>query len=176
MCRAAFMQCADFAAACAAAINFSTPTRIQQSVIPVLLAGRDVLASAPTGSGKTLSYIAPVVHQIQVLVRILGSRVLEAMLTGLMRLCPCASQPRDCNCRLSDIKGSPLHCKCSSRPSTHCCCHRLPCCGEVQALLPRVSRQSGTHAVIMAPTRELCIQIYDVLALILRRYHWVVCA
>jgi hypothetical protein len=26
----------------------------------------------------------------------------------------------------------------------------------------------------MAPTRELCIQIYDVLALILRRYHWVV--
>jgi ATP-dependent RNA helicase DDX31/DBP7 len=44
----------------------------------------------------------------------------------------------------------------------------------MQALLPRVSRQSGTHAVIMAPTRELCIQIYDVLALILRRYHWVV--
>ena len=44
----------------------------------------------------------------------------------------------------------------------------------MQALLPRVSRQSGTHAVVMAPTRELCIQIYDVLALILRRYHWVV--
>ena len=44
----------------------------------------------------------------------------------------------------------------------------------MQALLPRVSRQSGTHAIVMAPTRELCIQIYDVLALILRRYHWVV--
>lgn len=37
-----------------------------------------------------------------------------------------------------------------------------------------MSRQSGTFAVVMAPTRELCIQIYDVLALILRRYHWVV--
>ena len=60
------MRCADCGAACTAAINFSTPTRIQQSVIPVLLAGRDVLASAPTGSGKTLAYIAPVVHQIQV--------------------------------------------------------------------------------------------------------------
>ena len=63
---------ADCGAACAAAINFSTPTRIQQSVIPVLLAGRDVLASAPTGSGKTLAYIAPIVHQIQVPLDTLG--------------------------------------------------------------------------------------------------------
>jgi len=43
------------------------PTRIQQAVLPVMLGGRDVLASAPTGSGKTLSYIAPVVHHIQVI-------------------------------------------------------------------------------------------------------------
>jgi len=50
-----------------AAINFSVPTRIQQAVLPVMLGGRDVLASAPTGSGKTLSYIAPVVHHIQVI-------------------------------------------------------------------------------------------------------------
>lgn len=37
-----------------------------------------------------------------------------------------------------------------------------------------MTRQSGTHTVVMAPTRELCIQIYDVLSLVLRRYHWVV--
>jgi superfamily II DNA/RNA helicase len=52
--------------AAAAAINFMTPTRIQQAVIPLLLAGRDVLASAPTGSGKTLSFVAPIAHYIQV--------------------------------------------------------------------------------------------------------------
>ncbi len=46
--------------------------------------------------------------------------------------------------------------------------------GAPQSITPRVTRQSGTHTVIMAPTRELCIQIYDVLSLVLRRYHWVV--
>lgn len=66
-CRQTGPTASGMQAACVAtaAINFNVPTRIQQSVIPVMLAGRDVLASAPTGSGKTLAYIAPVVHQIQ---------------------------------------------------------------------------------------------------------------
>ena len=37
-----------------------------------------------------------------------------------------------------------------------------------------MTRQSGTHAVVVVPTRELCLQILDVLALVLRRYHWLV--
>lgn len=47
------------------AINFTAPTRIQQAVLPVMLARRDVLASASTGSGKTLAYVAPIVNVIQ---------------------------------------------------------------------------------------------------------------
>ena len=43
-----------------------------------------------------------------------------------------------------------------------------------QGQQPRLSRGEGTHAVILAPTRELCLQICDVLALLLRRYHWLV--
>ena len=39
---------------------------------------------------------------------------------------------------------------------------------------PRLNRGDGTFAIIVAPTRELCIQINDVLSLILRRYHWLV--
>ena len=45
---------------------------------------------------------------------------------------------------------------------------------SLQGIEPRVSRSDGTLAVIVAPTRELCIQITDVLGLILRRYHWLV--
>ncbi len=47
------------------AINITTPTPIQEKAIPVALAGRDVLASAQTGTGKTLAYILPLVSRLQ---------------------------------------------------------------------------------------------------------------
>ena len=39
------------------ALNFHEPTPIQKEAIPVALAGRDVLASAQTGTGKTLAFV-----------------------------------------------------------------------------------------------------------------------
>ncbi|MFM2483279.1 ATP-dependent RNA helicase SrmB [Celerinatantimonas sp. YJH-8] len=39
--------------------QITRPTTIQQEVIPVLLDGYDVLASAPTGTGKTLAFLLP---------------------------------------------------------------------------------------------------------------------
>ncbi|KAL3160790.1 hypothetical protein ABBQ38_009201 [Trebouxia sp. C0009 RCD-2024] len=45
---------------------------------------------------------------------------------------------------------------------------------DLQSQEPHLSRAEGTHAIIMAPTRELCIQICDVLTLILRRFIWLV--
>jgi ATP-dependent RNA helicase DDX31/DBP7 len=38
----------------------------------------------------------------------------------------------------------------------------------------RLSRAEGTYAVVLAPTRELAVQIGDVLSAVLRRYPWVV--
>ncbi|KAI1004581.1 ATP-dependent RNA helicase [Podosphaera aphanis] len=43
-------------------MNFETMTEIQQRGIPPLLAGRDVLGAAKTGSGKTLSFLIPAVE------------------------------------------------------------------------------------------------------------------
>lgn len=69
--------------------------------------GRDALVSAPTGSGKTLCFLAPVVQSLM-------------------------------------------------------------------AVSPRISRGDGTHALVVAPTRELALQIHATLALLLRAAHWLV--
>ena len=45
-----------------AAQGFTTPTAIQQSAIPAVLAGRDVLGCAQTGSGKTLAFVLPLLQ------------------------------------------------------------------------------------------------------------------
>ena len=45
-------------------MGFVTPTLIQASVLPVALAGRDVCASAVTGSGKTAAFLLPVMERI----------------------------------------------------------------------------------------------------------------
>ena len=47
-----------------ASMGFVTPTLIQASVIPVALAGRDVCASAVTGSGKTAAFLLPIMERI----------------------------------------------------------------------------------------------------------------
>jgi ATP-dependent RNA helicase RhlE len=44
--------------------KFTTPTPVQAAAIPPALEGRDVLATAATGTGKTLSFLIPVVEQL----------------------------------------------------------------------------------------------------------------
>ena len=45
-------------------LGFETPSPIQQACIPHLLAGRDVLGMAQTGSGKTAAFALPILAQI----------------------------------------------------------------------------------------------------------------
>ncbi|OXV05617.1 hypothetical protein Egran_06615 [Elaphomyces granulatus] len=44
--------------------NFSKPTPVQSQAIPLALEGRDILARAKTGSGKTAAYVLPVLQSI----------------------------------------------------------------------------------------------------------------
>lgn len=74
--------------------GFERPTNVQVRSVPAVLAGKDVLVKSETGSGKTLSYLLPIVEKLQ-------------------------------------------------------------------SLEPRVKREDGCMALILAPTRELCQQILE---------------
>ena len=45
--------------------NFVTPTPVQAGCIPPALEGKDVLATAQTGTGKTLGFLIPIVEMLQ---------------------------------------------------------------------------------------------------------------
>jgi len=45
--------------------KFITPTPVQAGAIPPALEGRDVLATAQTGTGKTLSFLIPIIEYLQ---------------------------------------------------------------------------------------------------------------
>ena len=44
--------------------GFSIPTPVQAAAIPTALAGKDVLATAQTGTGKTLAFLIPIIERL----------------------------------------------------------------------------------------------------------------
>lgn len=44
--------------------GYTTPTPIQEGVIPVMLTGKDILGQAQTGTGKTAAFALPILHNI----------------------------------------------------------------------------------------------------------------
>ncbi|XP_061996410.1 DEAD-box ATP-dependent RNA helicase 17 [Rosa rugosa] len=89
-------------------LGFKGPTLVQAQAIPVILSGRHVLVNAATGTGKTVAYLAPVVHHLLSLQQ------------------------------------------------------------------PRIQRSDGTFALVLVPTRELCLQVHEILHKLLHRFHWIV--
>jgi ATP-dependent RNA helicase RhlE len=45
-------------------LGFTRPTPIQNDAIPPAMAGKDILAAAATGSGKTAAFLLPILHRL----------------------------------------------------------------------------------------------------------------
>ena len=48
-----------------AELGYITPTPIQSEIIPLMLAGKDVIGQAQTGTGKTAAFALPVLHNLE---------------------------------------------------------------------------------------------------------------
>ncbi|MEP0367481.1 MAG: DEAD/DEAH box helicase [Cyclobacteriaceae bacterium] len=46
------------------AIGFENATPVQDATIPIILEGKDIIASAQTGTGKTAAFLLPIIHKI----------------------------------------------------------------------------------------------------------------
>ena len=59
------LQCSPAIHQAVERMGFAEMTEIQEKTIPLMLAGHDVIAKAPTGTGKTCAFGIPVVEHIQ---------------------------------------------------------------------------------------------------------------
>ena len=58
------LQCSEAIRKAVERMGFTEMTEVQEKTIPVMMAGRDVIAKAPTGTGKTCAFGIPIVEQI----------------------------------------------------------------------------------------------------------------
>jgi ATP-dependent RNA helicase RhlE len=63
--------------------NFTQPTPVQAQAIAPALAGQDIVATAQTGTGKTLAFVLPLIHRLQ---KQSGSGVRAVVLTPTREL------------------------------------------------------------------------------------------
>src|SRR5688572_8911318 len=54
----------DTLLAAVTALGYEEPTPVQRATIPVMLAGRDLLAQAATGTGKTAAFALPMIQHM----------------------------------------------------------------------------------------------------------------
>src|SRR4051812_15870382 len=45
-------------------MRYEQPTPVQAEAIPAVLAGRDLIATAQTGTGKTAAFLLPILHRL----------------------------------------------------------------------------------------------------------------
>ncbi|KAG5682710.1 hypothetical protein PVAND_012044 [Polypedilum vanderplanki] len=53
-------------------------------------------------------------------------------------------------------------------------CYALPIVEKLQKITPKISRSQGIHALIIVPTRELCVQTYELFVKLVKPFTWIV--
>jgi len=68
------------------ALGYTTPSPIQEQAIPVILSGKDVLAAAQTGTGKTAGFALPIMEKLAASNKPRGNSVRALILTPTREL------------------------------------------------------------------------------------------
>ncbi|MEW6997143.1 DEAD/DEAH box helicase [Colwelliaceae bacterium BS250] len=67
-------------------LGYTKPTAIQQQAIPVILAGRDLVAGAQTGTGKTAAFVLPIIEKLNTERKLRGKRIRALIITPTREL------------------------------------------------------------------------------------------
>ena len=89
--------------------GYTTPTPIQLKAIPAVLAGRDVLAAAQTGTGKTASFALPLLQRLDSGVRVKSNQIRALVLTPTRELAVQVGQSVASYGKHLSLKSSVIH-------------------------------------------------------------------
>jgi len=67
-------------------LGYTQPTPIQEKAIPVILSGRNLIAAAQTGTGKTASFVLPILQRLNTDHKLRGKRVRALILVPTREL------------------------------------------------------------------------------------------
>jgi len=67
-------------------LDYAEPTEIQKQAIPVVLSGKDLIAAAQTGTGKTASFVLPLLEMLNTERKLRGKRIRALILTPTREL------------------------------------------------------------------------------------------
>ncbi len=87
-------------------LGYQTPTPVQEKAIPAVLAGRDLMAAAQTGTGKTAGFALPILQQLAASETKVGSNSIRALV-----LVPTRELAEQVNASFRDYgQGLPVSC------------------------------------------------------------------
>lgn len=118
-----------------ATLGFNAPSPVQAAAIPAVLAGKDVVASAQTGTGKTAAFMLPTLQ------RIAGEKPREAERPDAKE--PDASAKPNAAAGRGAKRNAKRNAKCNTKHGN-------------------AKRNAYPRALIITPTRELAAQIDNV--------------
>jgi len=67
-------------------LGYTTPTPIQKKAIPLILSGKDLIATAQTGTGKTAAFVLPILERFNKERTLRGKRIRALILTPTREL------------------------------------------------------------------------------------------
>jgi len=66
--------------------GYKAPTSIQKQAIPIILSGKDLMATAQTGTGKTASFVLPILEKFNLDRKLRGKRIRALIITPTREL------------------------------------------------------------------------------------------